>query len=200
MLSAHSSLPGVDTRTVPLRSAAPLRGEPSLPAVPRPEDGPLDVTGAAGSLRVPAQTSPGDTDSDHSLLGVLPLPESGKYMLVYGVVVDEPHCRARPLPTTGGALLIDRDARRVWSGGREVELTYQEYELLECLADSPGRAIARGELMERVWGTHQDLHSRTIDVHIHRLRRKLGRAGDLIATVRKVGYIYQGPPTSPHGE
>jgi len=191
MLSAHSPLPSVDTRTVPLRSAPPLRGEPSLAAVPRPEDVPRDIDAPPGG---PVLTGPGAADSDHSLLGVLPLPESGKYMLVYGVVVDEPHARARPLPKVGGALLIDRDARRVWSGGQEVELTFQEYELLECLADSPGRAIARGELMERVWGAHQDMHSRTIDVHVHRLRRKLGRAGDLIATVRKVGYIYQGPP------
>ncbi|MEU0241578.1 winged helix-turn-helix domain-containing protein [Nocardiopsis sp. NPDC006198] len=193
MLSAHSSLPSVDTRAVPLRSAAPLRGEPPLAALPRPEAGP------GGAVGGPVLTSPEEPGSDHSLLGVLPLPESGKYMLVYGVVVDEPHARARPLPVPGAALLIDRDARRVWSGGQEVELTYQEYELLECLADSPGRAIARGELMERVWGTRKDLHSRTIDVHIHRLRRKLGRAGDLIATVRKVGYIYHGPPSPPLG-
>ncbi|MEU0487819.1 winged helix-turn-helix domain-containing protein [Nocardiopsis sp. NPDC006139] len=164
MLTAHTATAETEAR--------PAR--PALTAVPGPRE------------------TPGADSGEHSLLGVLPLPESGKYMLVYGVVVDEPHTRVRPLPPAGG-LLLDRDARRVWSDGREVELTYQEYELLECLTGSPGRAITRTELMERVWGAAEGMHSRTIDVHIHRLRRKLGPAGDLIATVRRVGYIYRGP-------
>lgn len=158
---------------------------PPLTAVPDPR--------ATPGATAPASASEAGT-GEHSLLGVLPLPESDKYMLVYGVVVDEPHTRARPLPPAGG-LLLDRDARRVWSDGREVELTYQEYELLECLTESPGRAITRAELMGRVWGAAEGMHSRTIDVHIHRLRRKLGPTGDLIATVRRVGYIYRGPRT-----
>ncbi|MFL1429736.1 MULTISPECIES: winged helix-turn-helix domain-containing protein [unclassified Nocardiopsis] len=177
MLTAHTA--------TSLTEARPTR--PALTAVPDPRATP----GATGPA-TDAETRAGS--GEHSLLGVLPLPESGKYMLVYGVIVDEPDTRGRPLPPAGG-LLLDRDARRVWSDGREAELTYQEYELLECLTDSPGRAITRTELMQRVWGAAEGMHSRTIDVHIHRLRRKLGPAGDLIATVRKVGYIYQGPRT-----
>ncbi|MEU3016948.1 MULTISPECIES: winged helix-turn-helix domain-containing protein [unclassified Nocardiopsis] len=173
MLSAHTAPPRAAARP------APTRSHPALAAV-----------------APPASSGPEAPDGDHSLLGVLPLPESGRYMLVYGVVVDEPHPGAPPAPETGADLLLDRDSRRVWSRGAEVELTFQEYELLECLTASPGRAVTRGELMERVWGTSRELHSRTIDVHIHRLRRKLGRAGGRIATVRKVGYIYHGPPTS----
>ncbi len=170
MLSAHTAPPRADDRPTPTRS------HPSLTAVaPPPPDLP---------------------QGEHSLLGVLPLPESDRYMLVYGVVVDEPNARAQPAPEVGGTLLLDRGARRAWTQGREVELTFQEYELLECLTTSPGRAVSRGELMERVWGSSRDLHSRTIDVHIHRLRRKLGAAGDHIVTVRKVGYIYHGPRTS----
>ncbi|MBR8740201.1 winged helix-turn-helix domain-containing protein [Nocardiopsis sp. MG754419] len=175
MLSAHTATPGTDGRAT--------RTRPSLAALPTPEDRPANT---------------GPPEGDHSLLGVLPLPESGRYMLVYGVVVDEPHARSRPVPeVTGGNLLLDRDARRVWAEGREVELTYQEYELLDCLTASPGRAVTRSELLERVWGVSRELHSRTIDVHIHRLRRKLGPAGEHIATVRKVGYIYHGPRSSP---
>ncbi|MFD6100928.1 winged helix-turn-helix domain-containing protein [Nocardiopsis flavescens] len=178
MLTAHTAAAATDTRAA----------RPALTAVPDPRATP----GAAGNAVPPTAPAPEAGAGEHSLLGVLPLPESGKYMLVYGVVVDEPHPRGRPLPPAGG-LLLDRAARRVWSDGHEVELTYQEYELLECLTDSPGRAITRAELMQRVWGAVEGMHSRTIDVHIHRLRRKLGPAGDLIATVRKVGYIYQGP-------
>ncbi|MFE1169188.1 winged helix-turn-helix domain-containing protein [Nocardiopsis sp. NPDC058789] len=177
MLSAHTAPPRADARTTPTRS------HPALTAVP-------------GPASPPTAEAPG---GEHSLLGVLPLPESGRYMLVYGVVVDEPHPGVRPAPETGGDLLLDRGSRRVWAQGTEVELTFQEYELLECLTASPGRAVTRGELMERVWGSSRELHSRTIDVHIHRLRRKLGRAGGRIATVRKVGYIYHGPSTSAPG-
>lgn len=174
MLSAHTASPRADDRPTPTRSHPPLTAVPT-PAAPPAADVP---------------------EGEHSLLGVLPLPESGRYMLVYGAVVDEPHARARPAPQVGGNLLLDRDSRRAWAQGTEVELTFQEYELLECLTASPGRAVTRGELMERVWGSSRDLHSRTIDVHIHRLRRKLGPAGDHIVTVRKVGYIYHGPRTS----
>lgn len=170
MLSAHTASPRADNRPTPTPRYLPPT------AVPSP--------------------SPEPAEGDHSLLGVLPLPENGRYMLVYGVVVDQPQEPARSAPTVNGTLLLDRGSRRVWARGAEVELTYQEYELLECLTSSPGRAVARGELMERVWGASRDLHSRTIDVHVHRLRRKLGPAGDLIVTVRKVGYIYQGPRTS----
>lgn len=171
MLSARTATPGTDGR----------------PTLVRP---PL-TAGHSPKGRPPQASTP---EGEHSLLGVLPLPESGRYMLVYGVVVDEPHPRTHPTPeATDGLLLLDRDARRVWAQGQEIDLTYQEYELLDCLTATPGRAVTRSELLERVWGASRDLHSRTIDVHIHRLRRKLGPAGERIATVRKVGYIYRDP-------
>ncbi|CAL9391985.1 hypothetical protein SUDANB121_01284 [Nocardiopsis dassonvillei] len=173
MPTAHTATAATEAR--------PTRPAPTAVPGPRATPGAVGIASATGS-------------GEHPLLGVLPLPGGGKYMLVYGVIVDEPHTRGRPLPPAGG-LLLDRDARRVWSDGREVELTYQEYELLECLTGAPGRAITRTELMQRVWGAAEGMHSRTIDVHIHRLRRKLGPAGDLIATVRRVGYTYRGPST-----
>ena len=177
MLSARTATPGTDGR--------PTLTRPPLTAVRSPGGHP------------PKAAVP---EGEHSLLGVLPLPESGRYMLVYGVVVDEPHPRTHPTAEgTDGVLLLDRNARRVWVQDQEIDLTYQEYELLDCLTTSPGRAVTRSELLERVWGVSRDLHSRTIDVHIHRLRRKLGPAGERIATVRKVGYIYRGPRASAPG-
>ncbi|ADH66821.1 Staphylococcal respiratory response protein A [Nocardiopsis dassonvillei] len=156
---------------------------------------PLGAPPAPAPPRNPPPTA-GGPGSEHSLLGVLPLPGGDRYMLVYGVVVDEPRTPDRPPPRVRAGLLVDRGARRVWSGGREVELTYQEYELLDCLTASPGRAIPREELLERVWSARRGQSSRTIDVHVHRLRRKLGPAGGLITTVRRVGYVYEGPPAS----
>ena len=174
MLSARTATPGTDGR--------PTLTRPPLTAVRSPGGHP------------PKAAVP---EGEHSLLGVLPLPESGRYMLVYGVVVDEPHPRTHPTAEgTDDLLLLDRNARRVWVQDQEIDLTYQEYELLDCLTTSPGRAVTRSELLERVWGVSRNLHSRTIDVHIHRLRRKLGPAGERIATVRKVGYIYRGPRAS----
>ncbi|WP_249351947.1 winged helix-turn-helix domain-containing protein [Nocardiopsis akebiae] len=128
----------------------------------------------------------GEPGSEHSPLGVLPLPDGDGYMRVRGVAVDAPRAPDRPPPRVRAGPLVDRGARRVWSGGREIELAYQEYELLDCLTASPGRAIPREELLERVWSARRGQGTRTIDVHVHRLRRKLDPAGGLTTTVRRV--------------
>jgi two-component system, OmpR family, response regulator len=68
-----------------------------------------------------------------------------------------------------------------------------EFELLATLAESPGRVVSRDELLERVWGTTFPGGTRTIDVHVAQVRKKLGRP-DLIATVRGSGYRSLPPP------
>jgi two-component system, OmpR family, phosphate regulon response regulator PhoB len=87
-----------------------------------------------------------------------------------------------------GALRIDRTAHRVAIGADEVELTPTEYKLLITLAERRGRVQARGHLLETVWEAAPDIQTRTVDMHIQRLRTKLGEAGDLIETVRGFGY------------
>jgi two-component system phosphate regulon response regulator PhoB len=87
-----------------------------------------------------------------------------------------------------GPIQIDRAAHRVQVGGRDVELTPTEYKLLLTLAERRGRVQARGHLLETVWEAAPDIQTRTVDMHVQRLRSKLGDAGALIETVRGFGY------------
>lgn len=91
-----------------------------------------------------------------------------------------------------GPLAIDRDSHRVTTAGREVELTPIEFKLLLILADRRGRVQGRAQLLETVWDAAPDIQTRTVDMHVQRLRTKLGAAGDLIETVRGFGYRIRG--------
>ena len=91
-----------------------------------------------------------------------------------------------------GPIRIDRAAHRVAIEQEEVELTPTEYKLLITLAERRGRVQARGHLLETVWEAAPDIQTRTVDMHIQRLRTKLGDAGDLIETVRGFGYRMRG--------
>ncbi len=86
-----------------------------------------------------------------------------------------------------GDLKIDRGSREVTNNGDPVDLTRMEFDLLAYLASSPGRVFSRTQLLEAVWGYPDDVDSRTVDVHIAQLRRKLG-ASCPVKTVRGVGY------------
>ena len=94
---------------------------------------------------------------------------------------------------TIGSVSIDRGGRRVLVGGEDIGLTPTEYRLLLLLAGSPGLAQGREELLRMVWGAEPDMQTRTVDVHIQRLRTKLGAAGDMIETVRGYGYRLAAP-------
>ena len=86
-----------------------------------------------------------------------------------------------------GDVIVRRDAREVTVAGEPVELTSKEFELLACLADNAGIVLSRDKLLDRVWGFSYPGGTRTVDVHIAQLRRKLGRPS-LIVTVRGAGY------------
>ena len=87
-----------------------------------------------------------------------------------------------------GPLTIERAAHRVLVDGAEIELTPTEYKLLLTLAERRGRVQARAHLLETVWDAAPDIQTRTVDMHIQRLRAKLGAAGEMIETVRGFGY------------
>jgi len=80
--------------------------------------------------------------------------------------------------------------------GHDVELTPTEYRLLVTLAERRGRVQARSHLLETVWEAAPDIQTRTVDMHVQRLRTKLGAAGALIETVRGFGYRLNAPPRS----
>ena len=87
-----------------------------------------------------------------------------------------------------GDIMLDSDKRQVFTGENLCELTFKEFELLKYLLENQGIVLARDKIMGRVWGFDYEGESRTIDMHIKTLRHKLGSHGDLIKTVRNVGY------------
>jgi two-component system phosphate regulon response regulator PhoB len=87
-----------------------------------------------------------------------------------------------------GPIQIDRAAHRVRVDAREIDLTATEYKLLLVLAERRGRVQDRAQLLESVWEAAPDVQTRTVDMHVQRLRSKLGSAGDLLETVRGFGY------------
>lgn len=87
-----------------------------------------------------------------------------------------------------GPVRIDRAAHEVRVDGDIVDLTPTEYKLLLTLAERKGRVLARTLLLETVWEAAPDIQTRTVDMHVQRLRAKLGIAGDMIETVRGFGY------------
>jgi two-component system phosphate regulon response regulator PhoB len=105
--------------------------------------------------------------------------------------------RARPVEEgralAGGDVALDPTRHRVTVGGAPVDLTRKEFDLLHALMASAGRVLSREFLLNRVWGYARadEIESRTVDVHVRRLRAKLGEAGRRIATVKSVGYRFE---------
>lgn len=89
---------------------------------------------------------------------------------------------------TNGAIEMDEDSHGVKAGGKPVELTLKEYELLRIFLENQGHVFSRDRLLDQVWGVEFAGESRTVDVHIGTLRSKLGECGRCIVTVRGVGY------------
>ena len=88
-----------------------------------------------------------------------------------------------------GPLALDTETYRVTAGGRPLDLTFKEFELLRFLASHPGRVFTRPSLLREVWGYDFYGGTRTVDVHVRRLRAKLGPEHEhLVETVRSVGY------------
>ncbi|WP_426509864.1 winged helix-turn-helix transcriptional regulator [Dactylosporangium sp. McL0621] len=97
-----------------------------------------------------------------------------------------------------GELTIDPDTYAAKLKGRPLDLTYKEFELLKFLAQHPGRVFTRDQLLREVWGYDYFGGTRTVDVHVRRLRAKLGSEYEsMIGTVRQVGYKFVVPPSRP---
>ena len=92
---------------------------------------------------------------------------------------------------SSGDIFIDAQKYAVYVKGELCELTYKEHELLKLLVLNKGIVISRDVIMERIWGIDFEGSSRTLDMHIKTLRQKLKEAGEVIKTVRGVGYIIE---------
>jgi hypothetical protein len=134
---------------------------------------------------------------DGTLLAIVPIPGTRTSLAIVGYPVTAPDVREGP--PAGGldgrtGLLLDHDQRRVWVDGQEVPLTFQEFELLAFLSAHPSTVFTRADLVEQVWQRDFGADSRTVDVHISRLRHKLGPAyGKYLVTEYRVGYQFRPP-------
>jgi DNA-binding response OmpR family regulator len=99
--------------------------------------------------------------------------------------------RAAAAPSKLGPFRIDTERHEIKLHDRELPLTKTEYRLLECLLQEPGRVLSREQLLDKVWGLGYFGETRTVDVHVRRLRAKLGKDAKLIRTVTGVGYAVE---------
>ncbi|HKV69672.1 MAG TPA: response regulator [Gemmatimonadales bacterium] len=107
-----------------------------------------------------------------------------------------------PAVSAGGVLAagpvrLDVAAHKAEVDGEAVDLTATEFRLLRLLIEREGRVQDRTQLLETVWRAQPDIQTRTVDMHVQRLRTKLGRAGQCIETVRGVGYRFRTPTREP---
>ena len=139
-------------------------------------------------------------NGDGTLLAVVPIPGTGTSMAIVGYPVTVPGAaQASALPGAAAqvvgeraGLLLDHDQRRVWVDGAEIPLTYQEFQLLAFLSAHPSTVFSRADLVRRVWQRDFTADSRTVDVHVSRLRHKLGPAyGRCLVTEYRVGYQFR---------
>jgi len=97
---------------------------------------------------------------------------------------------------TAGPIVVDRSSHRVTLNDQELDLTATEYKLLLTLLERRGRVQSRPQLLETVWEAQPDIQTRTVDMHVQRLRAKLGETGGMIETVRGFGYRFRGTERS----
>ena len=172
-------------------------------------------TRTPGRDEAAAGAGPGGT-----LLAVVPIPGTGTSLAIVGYPVPGPGAavgvaaslQAGLFPSNSGSastipagivlaahpdgghdgLLLDHDQRRVWADGAEIVLTFQEFELLAFLTAHPDTVFSRADLVREAWQREFAADSRTVDVHVSRLRHKLGRFyGSCLVTEYRVGYQFR---------
>ncbi len=109
-------------------------------------------------------------------------------------VVGEIAGTVPPQRLNGGPVTMDSTARRVYASGDEVQLSPLEYRLLEVLLEHRGDSLSRRQLLKYVWDTEAEIETRTVDMHIARLRSKLGDSAYMVETVRGMGYRFRSDP------
>ncbi|MFE6255991.1 winged helix-turn-helix domain-containing protein [Agromyces sp. NPDC057865] len=137
----------------------------------------------------------------HAAVAIAPVGAGGRHIDVVRRAMNDPGLRHRPrmAPVRVGrdarpseGVLIDVSRRRVFVDGRTADVTFREFELLQYLIAREGRAVPREELIAALWDGVEELPSeRTVDVHVRRLRVKLGEHHEVLRTVRRVGYQFE---------
>ena len=134
----------------------------------------------------------------YAAVALAPAGAGGRDVDVVRLALQDPAALARhrqveePAPKPRGGVVVDISRKRVTLDGQAAALTYKEFELLQYLVLREGRTIDRSELIASLWSAADDEipNERTIDVHVRRLRSKLGDFEDIVRTVRGVGYRF----------
>ena len=149
--------------------------------------------------RAPADAGPSRTGAPyppHRLLATMPLDASVTLAIVGHLLAAQCPGRQPPPSPVPSGLVVDHEGREAWTDATLLDLTFLEFELLDFLVANPWKVFSRRQLLARVWRRGHDDDSRTVDVHVHRLRHKLGaQYGQCLLTVRHVGYKFI-PPTA----
>jgi DNA-binding winged helix-turn-helix (wHTH) protein len=170
------------------------------------------ASAAAGHRRRPATVLPFERHQQPAAVPAAPAAARPPYLLLAIVPVDastrlaivghllhtpRPDNPPRPTPAPSG-LVVDRESREVRVDATRIDLTFQEFELLDYFLSNPGTVFSRRQLLAHVWRREQEQGIRTVDVHVHRLRRKLGAEyGQCLVTMRHVGYKFTPPAAQP---
>lgn len=145
------------------------------------------VTRRTQRTQQPFPEPPGTPGTPHTPGTPEPLPYEPHPSPTYDPAPDPPH--------DPGPLVVDRRTRQVWVGDSPVLLTPKEFDLLALLSEDPGAVYSRQQILDRVWDPHYDGPTKTLDVHVAALRRKLGHPA-WIRTLRGVGFrlaVHTGP-------
>ena len=134
----------------------------------------------------------------YAAVALAPTGAGGRDVDVVRLALQDPAALARhrqvedPSPKPRGGVVVDISRKRVVLDGDVAPLTYKEFELLQYLVLREGRTIDRSEIISALWSAGEDEipNERTIDVHVRRLRAKLGDFEDIVRTVRGVGYRF----------
>jgi DNA-binding response OmpR family regulator len=156
---------------------------------------PPTALAAANVLPLPAPVPPAGPDPG-TLLAVVPIPGTGSSLAIvcYEIPADPARDRGPESSQPAGGLIVDHARRRVRLDTGEIQLTYQEFELLAFLSANPAQVFSRAELLSRVWEHCGQAGTRTVDVHVSRLRRKLGPVyGRCLVTEYRMGYRFDPP-------
>jgi DNA-binding winged helix-turn-helix (wHTH) protein len=146
--------------------------------------------------RLAAEIAPGS--ETYAAVALAPEAAGGRDVDVVRLALQDPAAVAKNRPAAdptqdrASGVIVDISRKRLLLDNDTVPLTYKEFELLQYLVLREGRTIDRGELISSLWqaGDDEVPNERTIDVHIRRLRSKLGRYEDIVRTVRGVGYRF----------
>ncbi|WTA56510.1 winged helix-turn-helix domain-containing protein [Kitasatospora purpeofusca] len=155
------------------------------------EGGGVAAVPGLGQQGFPTASLPAPQAGPAAAVGTSVLGAPGAGGIGAAGVVAAAGAGTRPVRPVGRGITVDTERRNAYVDGQLLDLTYLEFELLAHLTEHPQRVHTRDHLVSAVWGYGHVGDGRTVDVHVARLRRKLGSAyRDSIVTVRRVGYKY----------